>query len=288
VKGIVLAGGSGTRLFPLTKVLSKQLLPVYDKPLVHYPISTLMAAQIREILVITTPRDRELFERLLGDGSELGMSIEFATQSDPKGIPQAFLIGEHFINRGKSALILGDNIFFGYGLGRQLQQFKTITGAQVFGYQVSDPERYGIATMGADGKPTSIEEKPIDPQSNIAITGLYFYDSDVVEICKSLKPSARGELEITDVNREYLRTGRLNLEVLPRGTAWLDTGTFESLHDASTFVRVIEERQGTKIGCLEEIAWRNNWISDSDLERLAENYKNSPLEVYLKSLINSS
>lgn len=287
MKGIVLAGGSGTRLFPLTKVLSKQLLPVYDKPLVHYPISTLMAAQIREILVITTPRDRDLFERLLGDGSELGMSIQFATQPNPKGIPQAFLIGEDFINGEKSALILGDNIFFGYGLGRQLQQFKNIAGAQVFGYQVSDPERYGIATLGPDGKPTAIEEKPKEPQSNIAITGLYFYDSDVVEICKSLKPSARGELEITDVNRHYLNAGRLNLEVLPRGTAWLDTGTFESLHDASTFVRVIEERQGTKIGCLEEIAWRNNWISDSDLTKLSENYKNSPLEVYLKSLINA-
>jgi len=287
MKGIVLAGGSGTRLFPLTKVLSKQLLPVYDKPLVHYPISTLMAAQIREILVITTPRDRDLFERLLGDGSELGMSIEFATQPDPKGIPQAYLIGEDFINGEKSALILGDNIFFGYGLGRQLQQFKNIVGAQVFGYQVSDPERYGIATLGTDGKPAAIEEKPQNPQSNIAITGLYFYDSDVVEICKLLKPSARGELEITDVNRHYLTAGRLNLEVLPRGTAWLDTGTFESLHDASTFVRVIEERQGTKIGCLEEVAWRNNWITDSDLARLSENYKNSPLEGYLKSLIST-
>ena len=285
MRGIVLAGGSGTRLFPLTKVLSKQLLPVYDKPLVHYPISTLMAAQIREILVITTPRDRDLFERLLGDGSELGMTIKITTQSDPRGIPEAFLIGEGFIDKGKSALILGDNIFFGYGLGRQLQQFKNIDGAKVFGYQVSDPERYGIATIDSSGKVLAIDEKPLNPQSNIAITGLYFYDSDVVEICKSLKPSARGELEISDVNRHYLDAGRLNLEVLPRGTAWLDTGTFESLHDASTFVRVLEERQGTKIACLEEIAWRNNWISDSDLERLADNRRGSPLGEYLKSLL---
>jgi glucose-1-phosphate thymidylyltransferase len=285
MKGIVLAGGIGSRLYPLTKSISKQLLPVFDKPLIHYPIATLMAAQIRDILIITTPWDRDLFQRLLGDGKELGINIEYAVQNSPNGIPDAFLIGEEFLDEHSAALILGDNIFFGYGLGRQLEKFQNISGAQIFGYSVADPQRYGVATLNQQGNITSIEEKPIAPKSNIAITGLYFYDSRIVEICKSLKPSKRGETEISDVNRHYLELGEINLTLLPRGTAWLDTGTFEALHDASTFVRVLEERQNTKIACLEEIAWRNGWISDSEIANLATNCINPVLRVYLKSLL---
>jgi glucose-1-phosphate thymidylyltransferase len=285
MKGIVLAGGTGSRLYPLTKSISKQLLPVFDKPLIHYPIATLMAAQIREILIITTPSDQQLFQRLLGDGSEIGINIQYVVQDSPKGIPEAFIIGEDFLAGDSAALILGDNIFFGYGLGRQLEKYRKVVGAHIFGYSVADPERYGVATLDKQGVVLALEEKPINPKSNVAVTGLYFYDSQVVEICKSLKPSSRGELEITDVNRKYLELGALELTLLPRGTAWLDTGTFESLHDASTFVRVLEERQNTKIACLEEISWRQGWITDKELLSISENCVNPVLANYLKSLL---
>ena len=280
-----MAGGTGSRLYPLTKSLSKQLLPVFDKPLIHYPIATLMAAQIREILIVTTPADQQLFQRLLGDGSEIGISIEYVVQDSPKGIPEAFIIGEDFLSGESAALILGDNIFFGYGLGRQLEKYRKVVGAHIFGYSVADPERYGVATLDRQGSVISLDEKPMNPKSNVAVTGLYFYDQQVVEICKSLKPSGRGELEITDVNRKYLELGMLELTLLPRGTAWLDTGTFESLHDASTFVRVLEERQNTKIACLEEISWRQGWLTDNDLLIIAEKCVNPVLANYLKSLL---
>lgn len=286
VKGIVLAGGTGSRLQPLTAVFSKQLLPVFDKPLIHYPISTLMAAGIREILIITTPQDQHLFKNLLGDGSEIGVSFEFRSQEKPAGIPQAFLIGEDFVGEDKVALILGDNIFFGSGLGRQLATYMETSGALVFGYSVSDPERYGVAEIDASGNVLSLVEKPTMPRSNIAVTGLYFYDNSVISRTKSLSPSARGELEITDLNQSYLESGELRLNLLPRGTAWLDTGTFGALHDASTFVRVIEERQATKIACLEEIAWRNDWVTSEDLEKLALTSRRKNISTYLISLIN--
>ena len=287
MKGIVLAGGTGSRLYPLTKSISKQLLPVFDKPLIHYPIATLMAAQIREILIITTPMDQQLFQRLLGDGSEIGISIQYAVQESPKGIPEAFVIGENFLSGDSAALILGDNIFFGYGLGRQLEKYRKISGAHIFGYHVADPERYGVATIDEQGIVKTLEEKPKYPQSNIAVTGLYFYDSQVVDICKSLKPSNRGETEITDVNRKYLEMQMLEMTVLPRGTAWLDTGTFESLHDASTFVRVLEERQNTKIACLEEIAWRQGWLTDAEVFKISEECVNPTLAAYLKLLLRN-
>ena len=245
-----------------------------------------MAAQIREILIITTPMDQQLFQRLLGDGSEIGIDIQYAIQESPKGIPEAFILGEKFLSGDSAALILGDNIFFGYGLGRQLERYRKVSGAHIFGYSVADPERYGVATLDQQGMVMTLEEKPNNPKSNIAVTGLYFYDSQVVDICKSLKPSSRGETEITDVNRKYLEMRMLEMTVLPRGTAWLDTGTFESLHDASTFVRVLEERQNTKIACLEEIAWRNKWISDKDLASLAESYGPSEYKNYLLSLLD--
>ena len=264
---------------------NKHLLNIYDKPLIHYPIATLMAAQIREILIVTTPADQQLFQRLLGDGSEIGISIEYVVQDSPKGIPEAFIIGEDFLSGESAALILGDNIFFGYGLGRQLEKYRKVVGAHIFGYSVADPERYGVATLDRQGSVISLDEKPMNPKSNVAVTGLYFYDQQVVEICKSLKPSGRGELEITDVNRKYLELGMLELTLLPRGTAWLDTGTFESLHDASTFVRVLEERQNTKIACLEEISWRQGWLTDNDLLIIAEKCVNPVLANYLKSLL---
>ena len=285
MKGIVLAGGTGSRLYPLTKSISKQLLPVFDKPLIHYPIATLMAAQIREILIITTPSDQQLFQRLLGDGSEIGVTFQYVAQDSPRGIPEAFIIGEDFLSGDSAALILGDNIFFGYGLGRQLEKYRKVDGAHIFGYSVADPERYGVATFDRKGAVLTLEEKPKAPKSNVAVTGLYFYDSQVVDICKSLKPSSRGELEITDVNRRYLELGMLGLTLLPRGTAWLDTGTFESLHDASTFVRVLEERQNTKIACLEEISWRQGWLTDNELLSISENCINPILANYLKSLL---
>jgi len=286
VKGIVLAGGTGSRLQPLTAVFSKQLLPVFDKPLIHYPISTLMAAGIREMLIITTPQDQHLFKNLLGDGSEIGVSFEFRSQEKPAGIPQAFLIGEDFVGEDKVALVLGDNIFFGSGLGRQLATYMETSGALVFGYSVSDPERYGVAEIDASGNVVSLVEKPTMPRSNIAVTGLYFYDNSVISRTKSLSPSARGELEITDLNQSYLESGELRLNLLPRGTAWLDTGTFGALHDASTFVRVIEERQATKIACLEEIAWRNNWVTSEELKKLALTSSRKNISKYLIGLIN--
>ena len=285
MKGIVLAGGTGSRLWPVTFGVSKQLLPVYDKPLVHYPISTLMLTGIREILIITTPQDRESFKRLLGDGKKYGVSFSFAVQDNPEGLAQAFIIGEKFIGEDPSALILGDNIFYGSSLGMQLKELIEPDGAIIFAYKVKDPERYGVIDFDTSGKVTSIEEKPSKPKSQYAVPGLYFYDNRVVEIAKSVKPSSRGELEITSVNQEYLKAGKLQARVLERGTAWLDTGTFESLNSASAFIQIIEERQGQKVSCLEEVAWRNGWISDSELSARADEYKSSPCASYLRSLL---
>lgn len=286
MKGIVLAGGTGSRLWPVTWGVSKQLLLVYDKPLVHYPISTLMLAGIREILIITTPQDQGSFKRLLGDGSKYGVSFTFAVQENPEGLAQAFLIGEKFIGVEPSALILGDNIFYGSTLGTQLKQLREPRGAIIFAYRVKDPERYGVIEFNATGKVMSIEEKPLKPKSQYAVPGLYFYDNQVVDIAKSVKPSARGELEITAVNEEYLKAGKLQAKVLERGTAWLDTGTFDSLNSASAFIQIIEERQGQKVSCLEEVAWKNGWISDSELAARADEYKSSPFATYLRGLLN--
>ena len=285
MKGIVLAGGTGSRLWPITWGVSKQLIPVYDKPLIHYPISTLMLAGIREILIITTPHDQESFKRLLGDGTKYGVKFSFAVQESPDGLAQAFIIGESFIGSSSCALVLGDNIFHGDGLGTQLKALSNVDGAHIFAYKVRDPERYGVVEFDSKGKVLSIEEKPISPRSSFAVPGLYFYDNSVVEIAKSIKPSARGELEITSVNQAYLEQGNLHTTVLDRGTAWLDTGTFESLNAASAFVQIIEERQGLKISCLEEVAWRNGWISDSDLKARADEYKSSPFADYLRGLL---
>lgn len=285
MKGIVLAGGTGSRLWPVTLGVSKQLLPVYDKPLIHYPISTLMLTGIREILIITTPQDQGSFMRLLGDGSRYGVSFTFAVQENPEGLAQAFLIGKRFIGAGSSALILGDNIFYGSALGAQLKELREPRGALIFAYKVKDPERYGVIEFDSTGKVTSIEEKPLKPKSQYAVPGLYFYDNQVVDIAKSVKPSARGELEITSVNQEYLKAGKLQAKVLERGTAWLDTGTFDSLNSASSFIQIIEERQGQKVSCLEEVAWRNGWISDSELAARADEYKSSPFASYLRNLL---
>lgn len=285
MKGIVLAGGTGSRLWPVTFGVSKQLLPVYDKPLVHYPISTLMLTGIREILIITTPQDQESFKRLLGNGKKYGVSFSFAIQDNPEGLAQAFIIGEKFIGENPSALILGDNIFYGSSLGMQLKELTEPDGAIIFAYKVKDPERYGVIDFDSSGKVTSIEEKPSKPKSQYAVPGLYFYDNRVVEIAKSVKPSSRGELEITSVNQEYLKARKLQARVLERGTAWLDTGTFESLNSASAFIQIIEERQGQKVSCLEEVAWRNGWISDSELAARADEYKSSPFASYLRSLL---
>jgi len=286
VKGIVLAGGTGSRLWPVTFGVSKQLLPVYDKPLVHYPISTLMLTGIREILIITTPQDQESFKRLLGNGKKYGVSFSFAIQDNPEGLAQAFIIGEKFIGENPSALILGDNIFYGSSLGMQLKELTEPDGAIIFAYKVKDPERYGVIDFDSSGKVTSIEEKPSKPKSQYAVPGLYFYDNRVVEIAKSVKPSSRGELEITSVNQEYLKAEKLQARVLERGTAWLDTGTFESLNSASAFIQIIEERQGQKVSCLEEVAWRNGWISDSELAARADEYHSSPFASYLRSLLS--
>ena len=286
MKGLVLAAGRGSRLWPITRGLSKQLLPIYDKPLIHYPIATLMLANIREILVIVSPADLSQFQRVLGDGSSLGIEIRFAVQDEPRGLAEAFIIGEEFTNGGPAALILGDNIFYGQGLGVQLQSFKKVSGANIFAYRVKDPERYGVVEFADDGKVISIEEKPSKPKSDYAIPGLYFCDSDVVEIAKNVKPSTRGELEITSILQAYLNAGSLKTTILERGTAWLDTGTFESLHAASSFIKIIEERQGFKVSCLEEIAWRNNWISDKDLSALADGYGPSEYKSYLLSLLD--
>ena len=285
MKGIILAGGSGTRLHPLTQVMSKQLLPVYDKPMIYYPLSVLMLAGIREVLIISTPQDLPKFRAVLGDGSRLGCRFEYAEQAVPNGLAQAFVLGEKFIGSDNVCLILGDNIFYSAGLGTLLRECVQPQGGTVFAYHVKDPERFGVVEFDATGKAVSLEEKPASPKSNFAVPGLYFYDNSVVGIAKALKPSARGEYEITDVNREYLRQGRLSVKQLPRGTAWLDTGTFDSLLQASQFVQIVEARQGFKIGCIEEIAWRRGYIDDAQLLKLAEPIAKSGYGQYLKSLL---
>ncbi len=284
MKGIILAGGSGTRLYPITKAISKQLMPIYDKPMIYYPLSTLLAAGIREVLIITTPEDNPGFIRLLGDGTRIGCKFEYAVQEVPNGLAQAFVIGAGFIGNDKAALVLGDNIFYGVGLGKQLKNLTDVEGGYVFAYQVSDPERYGVVEFDDDMKAVSIEEKPKQPKSNYAVPGLYFYDNSVVKIAQELKPSPRGEYEITDVNKEYLKQNKLNVSVLDRGTAWLDTGTFDSLTDASEFVRVIEKRQGMKIGCIEEMAYRNGFIDRAQLDVLGDELIKSGYGEYLKNL----
>ncbi len=285
MKGIILAGGSGTRLYPITRAISKQLMPIYDKPMIYYPLSVLMQAGIREILIITTPEDNESFKRLLGDGGELGCSFEYAIQKKPNGLAQAFVIGEQFIGNDKVALILGDNIFYGTGFSELIQGFNNIEGAAIFAYPVADPERYGVVEFDKDFKALSIEEKPDKPKSSYAVPGLYFYDNNVVQIAKNLQPSPRGEYEITDVNKFYLEQGNLHVGVMDRGTAWLDTGTFDSLSDASEYVRVIEKRQATKIGCIEEVAYRMGFIDDEQLKVLVEKYIKSGYGAYLQTLL---
>jgi glucose-1-phosphate thymidylyltransferase len=285
VRGIILAGGSGTRLWPITKGISKQLMPIYDKPMIYYPLSTLMMAGIKEILIITTPEYNEQFKALLGDGSELGITLEYAVQPSPDGLAQAFIIGEEFIGDDSVALVLGDNIFHGSGLGSSLRNNTDFDGALIFAYHVSNPRSYGVVEFDDDNVAVSIEEKPERPKSNFAVPGLYFYDNSVVEIAKSIEPSARGELEISTVNERYLNEGNLKVQVLDRGTAWLDTGTFESMVQATEFVRVVEDRQGFKIGCIEEIAWRAGWIDDAQLRALAAPLAKSGYGTYLNNLL---
>lgn len=289
MKGIVLAGGSGTRLFPLTRGVSKQLLPIYDKPMVFYPISTLMLAGIKDILIITTPEDNAGFQRLLGDGSDFGINLEYAIQPSPDGLVQAFIIGEDFIGNDSVCLVLGDNVFYGQSFSNMLKNASSLTfGATVFGYQVKDPERFGVVEFDKNMKVISIEEKPKSPKSNYAVTGLYFYDNRVVKMAKEVKPSKRGELEITCLNEMYLNAGSLNVELLGRGFAWLDTGTHESLHEASSFVQTIENVQGLKVACLEEIAWRNGWLSDEDILELAKPMMKNEYGQYLTRLIDAN
>jgi glucose-1-phosphate thymidylyltransferase len=285
MRGVILAGGSGTRLHPITRGVSKQLVPVYDKPMIYYPLSTLMLAGIRDILVITTPHDAPQFQRLLGDGSQFGIDLSYAVQPSPDGLAQAFTIGAHFIDGENVALVLGDNLFYGPGFGRQLNRFGDLDGAAVFAYRVSDPSAYGVIELDESGKALSLEEKPVRPRSSFAIPGLYFYDNDVIAIAADLEPSSRGEYEITDVNRAYLEQGRLQVEVLERGFAWLDTGTFDSLNDASNFIQTVEHRQGLKIGCPEEVAWRQGFLSDDELRQRGEALAKSGYGQYLLELL---
>ena len=285
MKGIILAGGTGSRLWPITKGVSKQLLPVYDKPMIYYPLSTLMAAGIREILIITTPEDSEAFERLLGNGAGWGINISYAVQPRPEGLAQAFIIAEDFLAGDAAALILGDNLFYGPGLGRRLGSLLDVSGGHVFAYEVANPSEYGVVEFDAEGRVLSIEEKPTSPKSHFAVPGLYFYDSSVVDVAKAIQPSARGELEITAVNERYREAGNLTVTVLERGTAWLDTGTFRTLQDAGEFVRVIEDRTGTKVGCLEEISWRHGWIDNEELQAQASLLSKSGYGDYLLSLL---